>query len=83
MKLLLTGPSASDALGYNILSVSGVVLESYGSGNIPSNRDDVVKEIAAAVKRGVIVVNITQCNRGAVASPIYETGRVSANLYLF
>ncbi|XP_038206658.1 L-asparaginase 1 [Zerene cesonia] len=55
--------------------IEGVVLESYGSGNIPSNRD-VLEEIVAAVKRGVIVVNITQCNRGAVASPIYESGRL-------
>ncbi|XP_045502872.1 L-asparaginase 1-like [Colias croceus] len=56
--------------------IEGVVLESYGSGNIPSNRDDVLEAIVAAVKRGVIVVNITQCNRGAVASPIYESGRL-------
>ncbi|KAI8424842.1 hypothetical protein MSG28_006768 [Choristoneura fumiferana] len=52
-----------------------VVLESYGAGNIPSNRQDLFDEIAAAVKRGVIIVNITQCATGAVASPLYETGR--------
>ncbi|KAI8424848.1 hypothetical protein MSG28_006772 [Choristoneura fumiferana] len=43
--------------------------------NIPSNRQDLFDEIAAAVKRGVIIVNITQCATGAVASPLYETGR--------
>ncbi|CAK1583850.1 unnamed protein product [Parnassius mnemosyne] len=58
--------------------IEGLVLESYGSGNIPSNRPDVFDEIAAAVRRGVIVVNITQCNTGAVASPLYETGRLIA-----
>lgn len=56
---------------------TGVVLESYGAGNIPSNREDIFEEIREAVKRGVIVVNITQCATGAVASPRYETGRVS------
>ncbi|CAH2242997.1 jg19440 [Pararge aegeria aegeria] len=58
--------------------IEGVVLESYGSGNIPSNRDDVFKEIAAAVARGVIVVNITQCATGSVVTPMYETGRLIA-----
>ncbi|XP_045452905.1 L-asparaginase [Melitaea cinxia] len=58
--------------------IEGVVLESYGAGNIPSNRDDVFNEIAAAVKRGVIFVNITQCTRGSVVTPLYETGRLIA-----
>lgn len=61
----------------NVLISTGVVLESYGAGNIPSNRDDVFKEIAAAVARGVIVINITQCATGSVIAPMYETGRVS------
>ncbi|CAK1550419.1 unnamed protein product [Leptosia nina] len=76
--LLRIFPSISSAVvrAFCQPPIEGVVLESYGSGNIPSNRDDVVKEIAAAVKRGVIVVNITQCNRGAVVLPIYETGRL-------
>lgn len=56
---------------------TGIVLESYGAGNIPSNREDIFEEIRTAVQRGVIVVNITQCATGAVVSPIYETGRVS------
>ncbi|CAH2094761.1 unnamed protein product [Euphydryas editha] len=58
--------------------IEGVVLESYGAGNIPSNRDDVFQEIAAAVKRGVIFVNITQCTTGSVVIPLYETGRLIA-----
>lgn len=53
----------------------GVVLESYGAGNIPTNRPDVLEVIKGAVDRGVIVVVITQCNTGAV-SAIYETGKV-------
>ncbi|XP_046971528.1 L-asparaginase [Vanessa cardui] len=58
--------------------IEGVVLESYGAGNIPSNREDVFNEISAAVKRGVIVVNITQCTKGSVVAPLYETGRLIA-----
>ncbi|KAL4702757.1 hypothetical protein ACJJTC_002297, partial [Scirpophaga incertulas] len=58
--------------------IEGVVLESYGSGNIPSNRQDIFDEISAAVKRGVIFVNITQCTTGSVVAPMYETGRLIA-----
>lgn len=60
-----------------------MVLESYGAGNIPSNREDLFSEIAAAVKRGMIVVNITQCTRGSVISPMYETGRVSTGVVIY
>lgn len=63
-------------INIKIINISGVVLESYGAGNIPSNRDDVFNEIEAAVKRGVIFVNITQCTRGSIVTPLYETGRV-------
>lgn len=58
-----------------------MVLESYGAGNIPSNRKDVLEEIKEAVNRGVIVVNITQCNTGGVSS-LYETGRVSHSPFI-
>ncbi|CAH0756553.1 unnamed protein product [Diatraea saccharalis] len=58
--------------------IEGVVLETYGAGNIPSNRQDIFDEISAAVQRGVIVVNITQCTTGSVVSPLYETGRLIA-----
>ncbi|XP_033216963.1 L-asparaginase 1-like isoform X2 [Belonocnema kinseyi] len=53
----------------------GVVLQSYGAGNIPSNREDIVSAIKAATDRGVIVVNITQCPTGSI-SCIYEAGQV-------
>lgn len=43
------------------------------SGNIPSNRQDLVEELRQAAAKGVIIVNTTQCCHGAV-SAIYETG---------
>ncbi|XP_041969682.1 L-asparaginase 1-like [Aricia agestis] len=54
--------------------IEGVVIESYGAGNIPSNREDIINELRAAVHRGVIFVNITQCPRGGVEAGMYETG---------
>lgn len=53
----------------------GVVLQSYGAGNVPSNRDDITAEFKAATDRGVIIVNITQCSEGSVSS-MYEAGQI-------
>ena len=55
--------------------IKGVVMQSFGSGNIPSNRQDILDELQAASDRGVIIVNCTQCVGGAVAG-IYSTGEV-------
>uniref|UniRef100_A0A1Y1LBV5 asparaginase n=1 Tax=Photinus pyralis TaxID=7054 RepID=A0A1Y1LBV5_PHOPY len=54
--------------------VDGVVLQSYGAGNVPTNRKDVLDVFREAIESGVIIVNITQCAQGAVA-PTYETGQ--------
>ncbi|XP_020277894.1 uncharacterized protein LOC109851830 isoform X2 [Pseudomyrmex gracilis] len=55
--------------------IEGVVLQSYGMGNVPTNREDIIEEIRAATKRGVIIVNITQCATGCV-SDAYEAGKL-------
>lgn len=54
--------------------IEGMVLQSYGCGNVPSNREDIMKELQQATNRGVIIVNITQCTKGTV-STTYETGK--------
>ncbi|NDV79250.1 asparaginase [Dysgonomonas sp. 511] len=55
-------------------NIKGLILETYGSGNAPLSPwfIDAIREI---VKKGVIVVNITQCNIGMVDMQRYETGR--------
>ncbi|XP_024882145.1 uncharacterized protein LOC112461216 [Temnothorax curvispinosus] len=55
--------------------MEGVILQSYGTGNIPTNRDDIIEEFRAATRRGVIIVNITQCASGCV-SDAYEAGKL-------
>lgn len=52
----------------------GVVLQTFGAGNIPCNRQDLTDTLKEATERGVIIVNCTQCITGSVAE-IYETGR--------
>lgn len=55
--------------------MEGVVLQTFGSGNIPRTRTDIVEELQKAVNRGVIIVNCSQCSRGQVECN-YATGKV-------
>lgn len=48
--------------------VRGLILETYGSGNAPDNNPELLKALSDAVKRGVIIVNITQCTTGAAVA---------------
>ncbi|BES90990.1 60kDa lysophospholipase [Nesidiocoris tenuis] len=59
--------------------IEGVVIQSYGAGNVPTIRGDLIQELAAAASRGVILINCTQCTHGSVTA-IYETGRVLTNI---
>ncbi|KAF2721683.1 Asparaginase/glutaminase [Polychaeton citri CBS 116435] len=63
----------------NTKGVSGVVLETFGAGNMPLGMsDDILETIRQAVQRGVVVVNITQCLHGSVTSS-YEPARKLAD----
>lgn len=55
--------------------MKGVILQTFGSGNMPSNREDIVEELKNATSNGILVVNCTQCMTGSVAE-IYDTGKV-------
>lgn len=52
----------------------GVVLEVFGAGNAP-NRPDLLEALREACARGVVIVAISQCAKGAV-TVAYETGRM-------
>jgi len=58
----------------NIPELKGVVLETFGSGNAPGE-EWFLKEIKAAVDRGLVIVNVSQCRAGCVEMSRYETGR--------
>jgi len=53
--------------------MKGVVLETYGSGNAPDNRSDLLEELKKATESGVIIINCTQCLKGTVSAS-YATG---------
>ncbi|CAH2328630.1 60 kDa lysophospholipase [Pelobates cultripes] len=54
--------------------MEGIVLETYGSGNAPDCRLDLLGELRAATDRGVAIMNCTQCLRGSVTMS-YATGK--------
>ena len=56
--------------------LKGVVLETFGAGNAPTDKW-LYKGLKAAVERGIIIVNKTQCNTGSVEMGLYA---VSLNL---
>jgi len=62
----------------NIPGLKGVVLESFGSGNIPTNRW-MISLIKSAIRRKIIILNITQCQGGEVDMGRYETGNELEN----
>lgn len=55
-----------------IPKLRGVVLETYGAGNAPT-RERFVSYLDEAIKRGLHIVNVTQCAGGSVLQGRYET----------
>ncbi|MEG2666435.1 MAG: asparaginase domain-containing protein, partial [Bacteroidales bacterium] len=57
----------------HIENLKGVVLETYGSGNAPTS-DAFIAELEDAIKRGIPILNVTQCADGSV-----EMGKYAAS----
>lgn len=53
-------------------SLKGVVMETFGAGNI-TNETWMVALLEKTIKRGVPIVNVTQCSGGRVTMGLYET----------
>lgn len=73
--LLKIFPGINRSLLEHILSkegLKGVILETYGSGNAPTE-DWFVDLLKQTIDRGIVVVNVTQCIGGSVAMGQYET----------
>lgn len=56
----------------NIPDLKGVVLETFGAGNVPS-ASWLINCIKRAIKKGIVILNITQCEGGRVVMGQYET----------
>ena len=56
--------------------LKGLVLETFGAGNAPGGPDGMLTKVFAdAIKREIIIVNVTQCMTGTV-SPLYEPAMI-------
>lgn len=73
--LLRLFPSITAELVESILKppIQGVVLQTFGAGNAPTARKDIMAALRSATERGVLILNCSQCQHGAV-DPAYETG---------
>ncbi|XP_047467044.1 60 kDa lysophospholipase isoform X2 [Mugil cephalus] len=72
---LFPGITASTVKAFLQKPIEGVVLETYGSGNAPNNRPDLLAELKKATDSGIIIINCTQCLKGTVSAS-YATGTV-------
>ncbi len=52
----------------------GLILETYGAGNAQNNDPQFLKLLKEACKRGVVIVNCSQCQQGRVEMSQYATG---------
>jgi L-asparaginase len=59
---------------FNIPGLKGVVLETYGSGNSPSE-SWFIKVLEKAMNKGIHIFNVSQCNGGRVIQGRYETSK--------
>lgn len=63
----------------HIENLKGIVLETYGSGNAPSEKW-FINKLEEAIKNNIHVINVTQCSGGAVAMGQYETSTQLKNI---
>lgn len=56
-----------------IKGLRAVIIETYGSGNAPTKKW-LIDLLEGAIKRGLIILNVTQCHAGRVDMDAYSTG---------
>jgi len=63
----------------NIPNLKGMILETYGSGNAPTD-DWFIQALKKAIKNGLHIINVTQCPGGSVNMGQYETSTMLKNI---
>jgi len=59
--------------------LKGVVLETFGAGNVPAH-PSFLEIIEEEIKKGIVIVNVTQCASGAVEMNRYQGGKALKNI---
>ena len=68
-------PGITESTVRSILNIKGlkaVILETYGAGNAP-NSDWFIRLLKNAIRKGLIILNVSQCESGSVVMGKYET----------
>ena len=68
-------PGISENIVNSILNaegLKGVILETYGAGNAPTD-SWFINQLEAAIDKGMLILNVTQCKQGSVEMGRYET----------
>ncbi|MBM6498624.1 asparaginase [Flavobacterium macrobrachii] len=68
-------PGISETILSSIIAIpnlKGIILETYGSGNAPTE-DWFISVLKKAAKQGLYIINVTQCSGGSVNMGQYET----------
>lgn len=69
-------PGISPKVMESLLNINGlraIILETYGSGNAPTE-PWLIGMLSQAIERGIIILNVTQCQAGSVDMEAYSTG---------
>ncbi|MDP5002082.1 MAG: asparaginase [Flavobacterium sp.] len=64
---------------FSIPNLKGIVLETYGAGNAPTE-DWFVQILEKAINNNIHVINVTQCSGGSVSMGNYETSTQLKNI---
>lgn len=64
---------------FSIPNLKGIVLETYGSGNAPTE-DWFVQTLEQAIHNNIHIINVTQCSGGSVSMGNYETSTQLKNI---
>jgi len=59
----------------NTPGLKGLIIETFGSGNAPTY-EWFLEELIRFIKKGGIILNVTQCHGGSVEMGLYETSRL-------
>ncbi|HAW59286.1 MAG TPA: L-asparaginase 1 [Bacteroidales bacterium] len=57
---------------FHINGLKGVIMETFGTGNAPTNQA-FLNIIGEAIHRGILIFNVSQCKAGSVAQGLYKT----------
>jgi len=67
---------------FNVNQFKGIVLETFGAGNAPNNKD-MIDLITNYIEAGGIVLNVTQCSSGSVRQGQYQTSSFFEKIGVF